>query len=175
MKHLLVVCVVSFLATGCTEKGEDWYVSNDLGVVDTFTPEDTGLPSDIGPAPDAIGPTDVEDDANVGDGGGTGDAVIADAAPSAGPTWANDVRALLEPVCSGCHGDGAFTPFMADDATLEKNPTGSYGCNTDTTIAQCIYELAESKQMPLGCEGAGTCISDDGLATIKAWVDAGAP
>jgi hypothetical protein len=176
MKILGFVCMVCLTFVGCTEPGEDWYVSNDLGVVDTatepedvFVPEDSSVVADTGPVMDGHTSMDVVEDTGSDDAGSVEDTTP----PPAEPTWVDDVRPIFQGACDACHSAGA-TPFMADSAALEQAPVGSFGCSTDLTMAECILQLVEEQQMPLGCAG-DKCITGEALETVKAWVDAGAP
>ena len=95
--------------------------------------------------------------------------------PTDAPTWHKDVAPIVVESCSGCHTDGGLGGFSLDDpemarsmasamATAVENrtmpPWGAY--ETD----DCEPELAFKGDMRL---------SDEEIATIRAWADAGAP
>jgi hypothetical protein len=183
MKNFSFVCMVCLTLVGCTEPGEEWYVSNDLGVVDTGNepvdtgnepedvtlPEDSSVVADTGPGLDVSPPMDATIDSSAEDSVSVEDTTP----PPAPPTWNDDVLPIFQGACDACHSAGA-TPFMADSAALEQTPLGSFGCSTETTMAECILQLVKEQQMPLGCAG-DKCITGESLETVQAWVDAGAP
>ena len=192
MKNLATVWVMCMLITACTTKGEDWYVSNDLGVPDTPSKEDTQQPEDAGPEPDVSTPSDIQADSAIGeDTSEPADTGVSDTAnpedtgspedttepedtgPAGPPTWNENIKPLFTGACSLCH-SGGQTPFMMNDGTLNQGPAGTY-CSPSLTMPECIYELVETNQMPPGCAGQGNCIPANHVETIKAWVDAGAP
>lgn len=94
---------------------------------------------------------------------------------SSGPTYHQDVRPLLADKCGGCHLPGGIGPFAFDtyEATA---PLGSV-----------IADAVVSRRMPpWGAQSTSECtperpfkhdlrLSDDEIAMVQRWADAGAP
>ena len=90
--------------------------------------------------------------------------------PAAPPTFSNEVVRILQQRCQSCHRPGDIAPFSLMSFEEAK------------PWAQNIKFMTETRQMPpwkpvVGCgDFAGSRRLTDGeIATIKAWVDAGAP
>lgn len=96
------------------------------------------------------------------------------------PGWYDDIQPLLLRYCGDCHLDAATAggevgwlnsheEVLADAIAPE--------CEGETR-ARCIPARIEGGDMPfpLGClPGDLGCITEDELATVHAWLDAGAP
>ena len=92
--------------------------------------------------------------------------------PVDAPTWHQDVAPIYAKSCMGCHTDGGMGPFRLDvyeDAA---------------TWATASAEATAARTMPpFLVTGDGTCgdfadnqwLSEEELATIQAWAEAGAP
>lgn len=114
------------------------------------------------------GSTGTDGLSGTGDPDGTG--APDDTGAPVGPTYAEDVAPILAKHCWGCHVDGGFAPF----------PLVSY--DDVATIGNAIVaETAGRRMPPWPIDSTGACqsfadarwLSDDELATIAAWVDAG--
>jgi hypothetical protein len=91
-------------------------------------------------------------------------------APAAGPTLHGDVAPILDAKCGACHVDGGIAPFSTSDVAAV------------TKWAAAIGKAVADRTMPpwppaKGCtEYAGDrSLTDAQIATITAWVAAGAP
>jgi hypothetical protein len=89
-----------------------------------------------------------------------------------GPTFAEDVAPILAAHCWGCHVDGGIAPFDLVDY------------ETAASAGAAIVAATSSRAMPpWPLDASGDCqhfvderwLSDDELATLAAWQDAGAP
>lgn len=133
---------------------------------------------------------DSDGTAPAGDTGGTGGAVsdngggggVGDEGPEAGgetPTFWGDIDNVLAPYCSGCHGLAgcAAGKCFLDDYAVMSEPAGEIYCEAGMTIAECIPYTVRQGTMPTdGCEiGSATCLSQEELDRVEAWVAGGAP
>lgn len=99
---------------------------------------------------------------------GTGDP--DDTGTPGGPTYAEDVAPILATHCWGCHVEGGFAPFSLVDYD-DVAPIGN----------AIVAETAGRRMPPWPIDSTGACqnfadarwLTDDELATIAAWVDAG--
>lgn len=113
------------------------------------------------------------DTAAASDGSITQDAAAEVATPDAsvtGPTWHGAVRGLLEVHCNSCHVAGGVAPFVLND----------YGIATQ--YSALIKVDVTSRKMPPWMPSADCrryqderLLTEAEIATIAAWVDAGAP
>lgn len=96
----------------------------------------------------------------------------ADEPATEGPTWADDVQPIFAARCQGCHTAGGVAPFGLDSYTEAAQ------------WAQASAAAVEARTMPPWLvTDDGTCgdwadsdwLSDEELATVRAWADAGAP
>jgi hypothetical protein len=89
-----------------------------------------------------------------------------------GPTYTGEVQAIFQASCGGayCHGDGgkAGGHSMADNKDAANNMAYNKDCD-GLTVAACCGVLMEKGIMP---PGGGA--SEEDIATVKAWADAGA-
>ncbi len=97
-------------------------------------------------------------------------AVVGMAAPSANVTYSKDVASILNSRCVGCHRAGEAAP-MAFTSYQQVRPW-----------AKAIREAVVSRKMPpwladphVGKFSNDRRLTDDELATVKTWVDAGSP
>ena len=94
----------------------------------------------------------------------------ADSGGSAAPTWHADVNPIVQSRCVSCHQDGEIGPF-ALTTYAEAAP-----------LAEAIAGSVESRTMPpWGAEPGhreylhDPSLTDDQVALVRAWADAGAP
>jgi Copper type II ascorbate-dependent monooxygenase, C-terminal domain len=96
--------------------------------------------------------------------------VADDTGTPSGPTYAEDVAPILAAHCWSCHVEGGFGPFSLVDYD-DVRPLGP----------AVVGITAERQMPPWPLDGTGACqsfvdtrwLSDDELATLAAWVDAG--
>lgn len=72
---------------------------------------------------------------------------------------------IFSPLCSGCHG-GSYG--SADEQFSYDVITGN-----PTSVVNRLNGIGNT--MPLGCENNDTCLSQDQLDAVDAWVEAGTP
>ncbi|MCK5945545.1 MAG: tetratricopeptide repeat protein [Planctomycetes bacterium] len=97
----------------------------------------------------------------------TGLAGIA-ALPAQAPTWANGVAELVHRSCTPCHRPGQPAPFSLRTYDDVQKRSGF------------VLEVVEDRYMPPWQPSHGVFVgdrrlSDEQIATLKAWVEAGAP
>jgi hypothetical protein len=89
-----------------------------------------------------------------------------------GPTYAEDVAPILATHCWSCHLEGGIAPFSLREYDAVK------------PLDLAIVAVTSSRSMPpWPLDGSGACgsfvdqrwLTDDELATLAAWVDAGSP
>ncbi|MCB9760346.1 MAG: hypothetical protein H6739_10960 [Alphaproteobacteria bacterium] len=97
-------------------------------------------------------------------------ACAAEEPPVDAPTYHADVAPILRERCEGCHSDGQVAPF-----TL-----GSYA--TVSTLGEAVVDSVETRRMPpwLASDDCNSFegsrwMSDDEIATLREWLDAGMP
>ncbi len=91
---------------------------------------------------------------------------------AASPTWHRDVGPIISAQCSGCHTEGGIAPFTLTGYDEAKAYAGAIKART-----------ADRSMPPWGVDNSGACntwqharwLSDDDIALIGAWADAGAP
>ena len=107
------------------------------------------------------------------DGGGGGDDAAGsdDGAAADAPTYYRDVYPILQSRCAGCHREGEIAPFSIDE-----DPA------TAQVFAPAMAQAAADRIMPPFLPGPDspalredTRLSDDEIAALTAWSDAGAP
>jgi mono/diheme cytochrome c family protein len=87
-----------------------------------------------------------------------------------GPTYYTDVKPILDGRCVSCHSKGDIGPFALDTYAAAK-----------ATKEQIVTRTSARTMPPWGADAGDTkykfdpSLSDDQIATLKAWVDAGAP
>jgi hypothetical protein len=89
--------------------------------------------------------------------------------PADGPTYHRDARPILEAKCTGCHTEGGIAPFLLTSYADAKRYAGA------------LASAVSSRTMPPWppSDECGTylfdrSLSDDEIALLTAWVDAGA-
>lgn len=97
--------------------------------------------------------------------------------PEGPPDYAKDIEPILDQFCGGCHA-GASPAFTGNPGALDATPPGSYGCTG--TVAECILEVMQSGDMPLGTgcsppEEKDGCPTQQQIDLIAEWVALGAP
>jgi hypothetical protein len=126
---------------------------------------------------DTTGAAEVTTGASADDDAATGTATTQGGDESTtgvagGPTFADDVAPIFAEHCWGCHTDGGIAPF----SLVDYDTAADYG--------QAIVAATSSRAMPpWPLDASGECqhfvderwLTDDSLATIAAWVDAGTP
>jgi hypothetical protein len=92
-----------------------------------------------------------------------------------GPTWYGDIQPLMQRSCQGCHQDDSIAPF----------PLSTY--EEVSVMGAVVADSVSSGAMPpWGVESTESCeprhgfvndlrLSDDEIAMIEAWVEAGTP
>lgn len=88
------------------------------------------------------------------------------------PTWSEDVGPIYARSCAGCHAEGGAGPFLLTDYEDAK------------AWAMASAQAVQARTMPpFLVRGDGTCgefednqwLSDEEIATVVAWAEAGAP
>ena len=87
-----------------------------------------------------------------------------------GPTWSEDVRAIVADHCVGCHVDGGIGPFPMDSYEAARSVSAAAlaaieaGRMPPWMPAQDCRPLMDDRTMPL-----------EAIETFRAWVEAGTP
>ena len=105
------------------------------------------------------------------DGGAEADDAADDGAVADAPTYYGDVQPILQSRCAGCHREGGIGTFSLDEAP-----------ETAQAFAPAIAQKTTDRIMPPFLPGPespalreDTRLSDDEVATLAAWSEAGAP
>ncbi len=105
------------------------------------------------------------------EGGGDDAADGTDGAVAEGPTYYGEVQPILTARCAGCHREGGIGTFSLDGAP-----------ETAQTFAPAIAQKTADRIMPPFLPGPESPalredmrLSDDEIATLAAWSEAGAP
>lgn len=177
---VMSACVVVLAMTGCGDDGDDGMTPTDAGMggVDSGGGGDTdagGGETDAGMAMDDAGGGDTDA------GGGDTDAGGGDTDAGGGAATWTQVYAILAGSCSPCHTGGASGGLaMPNAATAYDNLVNvPSACDRDRvepgdSAASHLYVKLTAPdcgaQMPLG----RSPLSEEDIATIAAWIDAGA-
>lgn len=111
-----------------------------------------------------------------GGGGGSGGAGgSSGSGPYAGPTFHKDVEPILQKSCQSCHSPGSIAPFGLISYDEAKVVSGLIAQQTQSRVMPPwgAFETAECK--PTHGWRQDLRLSDDEIATLTAWDEAGAP
>lgn len=128
----------------------------------------------------------------VGDGGAgsaVADAAVAEPAPAAEPGSFDEVYAILAATCgggrSGCHIAGMSAMLALPDVDVAYDHLVNVASLRCAGKALVVPGDADSSILVMALEGGSECVkamplgrerlSDDDVAIIRAWIDAGAP
>ncbi|HHO49653.1 MAG TPA: hypothetical protein ENK18_01995 [Deltaproteobacteria bacterium] len=91
------------------------------------------------------------------------------AAPVAQPTWRGEIEPLIEARCAGCHSEGNLAPLSLDsyEAVVE-------------ALDPVVYAIESRSMPPWGAAPIRSyrydpSLTDDQIAAVVAWAEAGAP
>ncbi|HWB79650.1 MAG TPA: hypothetical protein VG755_32025 [Nannocystaceae bacterium] len=150
--------IVIALASGCGADGSSG--SEDAGETGTSAPSDSS------------GNATTVMTSAPGEASSPGTSSADETGAPTGPTFAEDVAPILATHCWSCHVEGGFGPIAFVDYEDAR------------ALGPGIVAVTNARQMPpWPPDGTGACqelvdtrwLTDDELATLSAWVDAGSP